>query len=429
MTALKITAKMFSGGNTKHLADVLRRFAIDNARLAFEQMDQPALLLDNKMKGVLPIELVAIPIPRKGVEEQEIPQTFWEMTLDASEAMQLIANQVNKILERFGIPEIANAKGVNRSIQPIMMLISDDPPEVHGHLNYAGAMSQLRDSLTAIANRISDIKVALGGERFKGNTFGSVKCNQIYPIMMDRKGGVGTNLRGISDFLDAFNENLFFLVGEWNLMLGTGEKNFTFTTDINFDDAIMSIPAIKTTSKIELQNFVGRGSWDGVIGGLGIQLRLLELLVEEIGQRYAIPVVMTFERLTDVTKPDEMTIWQSSLIAPKVPGDIAGELREFDQFDVIEDEDHQVFYALHSVNEALTALVMPINHALAISGHMTIVDVREPTKEPDKYMYCSQLQEIINAQFRCICTLSKGLETVMSIQFDLEDKSLKAIAS
>lgn len=421
MPSIKILPKTFSGGSLKQLPDLMRGLAIDNARVTFAQMDLQKLTLDNQIKGVLPFILTHIPLPEKGDRDHEIPETFWNMAGDAVEAMQLIASKVNVVLDRFGLEEISNAGGTGHQVNEIKMDFSDETVVVAGE-NFGGQLRYLRDSLGALGNRVSDILVALGGERLKGNTGGSPKCNQIYPAIETRNGNYPVSLEELEVFLNDFNMDLSFIVSEWNLLVGVGEPGLELVTSVTFDEGIMTIPEIKTTQYAgeEVGQAPSNIEWVDAVTDLKHKVSILEVWTETLAETYAFPYTGQIPlRLGDPPENiNKVEIKPSDIPHYDQGGTMTGVVA------------NEVYGELTLIFDALQLMLTPINHALAMSGNTTIMDLVTNSAEPAVLMElsCEEIAEVLRTLDKSVACLGKAIETITSVQVSTASQSLKVIA-
>lgn len=420
MSSIKILPKTFSGGSLKQLPELMKGLAIDNARGAFAQMDLSKLTLDNQIRGVIPFTMTHIDIPKKTDREQVLPETFWNMAGDATEAMQSIAVKVNGVLERFGIEEIANANGHALSINEIKMEYLDETVQVAGE-NYGGQMKSLRDGLGALANRVSDVLVALGSERLDGNTGGSPKCNQIYPVLETRKGSHPVTLEEIEVFLNDFNMNMSFIVSEWNLLVGVGEPGMTLKTNVNFDEGVMTIPKIVTldpvTDQVESMDTI---SWSNCVLAMQAELSVLEMWAGVIADKYAYPYTSQII-LAEPPSPDD----------PHTVEVAVADIPSYEQDEALVGEAAENCYSdVSMICTALAYILSPINHALAMSGNATIIDLNIDVVDPldDFVMPCKELAELLKTLNKSVACMGRAIETVTSAQISTVSQSLNVIA-
>lgn len=420
MNAVKITDKMFSGGSTKGLLDILRGLAIDNAINAFMTLDHEKLSLINETTGVIHVSFLPIPVPDRKSSDAPIPVSFWDMASDAVMAMQSIASSLNVVLERFGIKQINGALppavSTNASVKDVRMVISLDV-EMHSGLNTGLQMVQLRDGMTVCGDRLNDIRAALGKERISGRIGGSDK-GKIFPLMEDRAGGVNASEKDVILFLNAFNANLSFIVAEWNTLVGHTIPGFEMVTDIKFDDGIITTPEFIVIEPATDQVVQSHLVWGKSLENLKIIVRRMEIEVIGLAKKHAMAYDEKMADVEILTSGRKLVINHDG----------------FDRFvlGTVIGVDHsaKIVDDMTRLTKVMLGMMVPVNNALMMNGYTPVVDIFGNTEVPLN-VYVLPLDGLTNhveSLWQSACNIGNAIMRVTNLKLDSETKSLRVIS-
>ncbi len=427
MTAIKITDKMFSGGSIKNLASVLRAIAIDHATIVFGELNKTNLAIDSKLKKVfLNSTLMPIPLPKKSEPTEGLPVNLWDSYSDAVWDLRSIARIINIVAMRFGLETIDN-EGSVKSISG--MIFHDDPANaVMTGEDHTGAMRLLRESMVAIVVGFNAINSALGLDDLPGSLGGPMNGLMIHPTIVTQKGGYSASKAGVAAFAEAFNANLAFIITEWNYLVGIeSEDKFQIDITISFDETVMHVPEIKMylpqLEGVAILEEEAAEPYCIAVDHLLKILREIEVQTLIIAQDYTVAMVPVLINL-GVDSPDQILSIEAS-----VGLDITSE------FYIGGAQAKTIINDLLVARSVFENLLVPINHALAMTDHAAISDTYEvqppiPSGSDgyEAHLDASQLAMTIHQFYQCAASLANALPKVIEKRGPTAERSLNAVA-